>query len=92
MNLKDKLIDLGTNPVIAKVTKPLVKTFLDVAPVELADIDTIHARLQTCRKDACGNYEKKGNNEVCGITGGGCGCFLSEKTRLQNEHCPKKLW
>lgn len=92
MKLKDKLLGMGTNPTIAKVTKPIVKGIIDLAPVELADIEAVHTRLQTCRKNECGNYQKKGNNEVCGVEQGGCGCFLSEKTRLKHETCPKKLW
>lgn len=91
MNLKDKLLDLGTNPFVSKLTKPIVETVVN-AMGKPADIKTVHARLTICRKNACGNYIKKGDNEVCNKKAGGCGCFLADKTRIADETCPLKLW
>ena len=90
MKLKNVLLDFGTNPVIAKLTKPIVETLVSTG--ELANINTVHERLQICRQNQCGCYTKKGDNEVCNVNTGGCGCFLTEKTRLEGETCPKKLW
>ncbi|HRI29295.1 MAG TPA: hypothetical protein PK239_14775 [Chitinophagales bacterium] len=92
MNIKNKLLDFGTNPLVSKFTKPIVETVVNAIGGKPADIKTVHERLQICRKNTCGNYIKKGENEVCNAKTGGCGCFLADKTRLADEQCPKKLW
>lgn len=91
MKLKNTLLDLGTNPLVSKLTKPLVAAVVN-AVGKPADIKTVHERLTICRKNTCGNYIKKGDNEVCNSKTGGCGCFLADKTRLADEACPLKLW
>ncbi len=59
-----------------------------------ADADTVAARLAIC--EACPNLIRP--SERCGILPGsdaassGCGCFVRNKARWLDQHCPAGKW